>query len=214
MIERHIERARLGLFIHPECNRDQDEGAVEVSKLCSGLPALCSIILKSYQLPHPGIHRLAFDGQVRASEISKKVYKLLERGLVQIMFNDKRYHLSDVLGLSVIRITGKGPPQLVRLSYEKNQDTVQVFAVSSNQKILDGPTDSPQYIAVFGLGSELEQIRRSDLKKRRRSQTVPPLSSFLFQNVFIEDHLKGDSNNSLSTALAKLSSRYAPIEFL
>ena len=62
---------------------------------------------------------------------------------------------------------------------------------------------SLEYICVFGLSPETEKVRRMENETHRASV---PSSSFLFQNVSIED-LNDKSPDSLSKALIKLNSR-------
>jgi len=209
-IERHLEKASLSLFISREriCETKQcmnTDGHGFGNPYC-GLSGLCSILHSSIHLPHPGMQKLTFQGSVRATMLAKLASNLLERGLIQSLFNDKRLRVSDVVGLKIIRFCGKDTPKEVRFSCDSENSVVHVFDIVNNCQILDGSADSPEYVAVFGLSPETEKMRRIDNENHRKSQLVIPPSSFLFRNVSIEDHLNDQSPDSLSEALIKLTS--------
>jgi len=165
-------------------------------------------------LPHPAVQRLQFESSVRATVLAKMTFNFLERGLIQPLF-DKRLRVSDVSGLDVFRFCGKDIPKVVRFSCENHQNTVQVYDAINNSLIFDDPSDSPEYIAVFGLRQETGNMQKFDLEKRRKPQLAssPPPSSFLFRSVFVEDHLGDGRSDSLSSAIIKLVSS-SPHAFL
>jgi len=211
IIERHLERSRLGLrpFVHWENKRSNNEKIDPINKLCIGLPCLGSILQSSCTLPHPAVKKAEFNGNIRSTEIPKLLFSLLDR-MVYTMFDGKKRHINDVNGLNILRLCGSAKPRTVHLCPLAGHQTVHTVDASTNEILLENGAMSPQYISCYGLSYETENIRRDEIDRRKVSPHGIPSSSFLFQKVsIVDDH--SSRSDSLSNALSRcmLSTPYA-----
>ena len=143
-------------------------------------------VQSSLNIPHPAIRKFEFTGNVRSTDLSTLTFHLLDL-LLNNLFDGKKRHVNDVHGLQTVRMCNDIPPHLVRLYPLPSCPTVHTVDFSTNELILDNPAMTPRYISSFGLSLENENI---------------PISSFLFQKVFLIDN-----QGSLSHALTQLMNR-------
>lgn len=208
-IERHLERARVGLCSIPiEILSKKDKKSDKmllISKLCTGLPSLGGILMKSKDLPHPGIKQFDLGGNFPATRLAILAVSCLEKAILMPVFG-RRVGIKDISGLTTIRLSHL--PQIVKMRHISSDDNnISVEDSLTKSAIFDSPMDSPQYIFVYGLSKETEQIRRQDVQNRKKSKHVAPSSAFLFQKVSIDDYLSDEIQGSLSNALKILMNK-------
>lgn len=171
--------------------------ASSISALCPGCPSLGGILSVCETLPHPAIKKINLNWTANATELASLTLECLERGILSSLYGSKKIDSNDVIGLTTMRLQ-TGIPSLVRMKQLDN--AVQVLS-KGNMMLFDSPIESPQYIAVYGLSGETEKVRRNDVEENTQSKGAPPISSFLFQKVFIDHYLSDENPGSLSTAL-------------
>ncbi len=208
VIERHLERARLGLCRLPigivEDKKERNL-TLPISKICPGLTSLGSFLTTvSRSFPHPAVKKLDFYCAVKATEVASLSLHCLERCILGPLFgNKKKIGAKDIVGLQMLRVC-QSHTTSIDLKYSDPPKAVQVYSKDKNEVIIDRPMDSPQIIIVYGLNEKTEKVRRKDLMERTQSQYAPPPGSFLFQKVSIDDFLSDKMSGSLSNALNDL----------
>jgi hypothetical protein len=164
-----------------------------------------NMINGSFNLPHPAMRKVEFDGNVKSTDLSKLTFSLLDV-LISTLFDGKKRHINNVNGLQTVRLSGNTSPHVVRLLPLPGHQTVHTIDFSTNEMIHDSPAMNPQYISSYGLSLENENMLRSEIDKRKKSSNSVPSSSFLFQKVcLIDDNVQQD--DSLTNALTKLMKR-------
>lgn len=209
VIERHLERARLGL-LHFPIQTIEDQGGqnanltLPVSRICQGLPSLAGILSSTFNLPHPAVKKLDFPCRVKTTELASLFLNCLERGVLSPLFGSKKVGAKDIAGLQTLRLC-KSHSSLVELKHLEPFKYVQVYDKDTGSLIVDRPMDSPQFIAVYGLNEVTEKVRRKDILEKTQSQFSVPPGSFLFQKVSVDDYLDDRIPGSLSNALKELT---------
>ncbi len=152
-------------------------------------------------LPHPAAKQFILDGNVKATDLSKLAFNILDR-LVNALFDGKKYQLSDIQGIQTIRFCGKDDPQRVRLVHLPSHQLVRTVDSITNQMIFDNPALNLQYVSSFGLSVDGENITRESKERKKKHPSVP-VTSYVFQKVhhLFEENVQ---NGTLSDALIKL----------
>lgn len=212
VVERHLERARLGLCPVPSGILENNEGSnaslsLPISKICPGLPSFGGLLTNiCNNLPHPAMKKMHFPCTLKATDVATLSLNCLERGILNPLFSNRKVEAKDILGLQILRLC-RSHTNLVDLKHT-DPITVQVYDKSTNNMLLDRPMDSPQIIAVYGLNEKSEKVRRKDaFFERTQSQYAPPVTSFLFHKVSVDDYLSNKIPGSLSNALKQLMSK-------
>ena len=187
-MERHIERSKLSL------SSFMPEKVVGFGK----------IVQNMFDLPHPAMRKVEFNGNVKATDMSKLVFNILDH-LINAIFDGKKYHLNEINSIQTVRFCGKTSPCLVRLLSIPGHQAVHTIDLSSNELIQDNPAMNIQYISSFGLNIESEKLWRDEKETRKKSRLTVPSSCFLFEKVCLgDDHTP---IGSLSNATMKLKKR-------
>lgn len=186
-----LQSRQTPLLSSHAANVDEVEGqgtlarSVEINHLCRGVPALHSVIIRSFDLPHPALARIELkQNPVKATLLAPLTLSLLDQGLLEAIHSDKK---GSGLGcVSIIR-TSKFPAKtcnLVSLTRDTLAGSVRVSAINEKgqTKVIDRPMDSPEYIVAFGLGRQGEDIK--DTKKRRSSSLY---SQLVFRELVVEE---------------------------
>ena len=197
IMERYLEKVGLAprnqleeSFRHHELN--------PISKLCPGLPVLTRILSEYETLPHPGIKRISLKWCAKSTEVASLTLECVERAILASLYDKKRVEAQEIMGLEMIRLVRN---EAIFVNMKHGEASKPFVSNSDNLMVLDEPTDSPQFVVVYGLSKEIEITRRVSLEKRTHSKNFPPFSSFLFQKVSIDDFLAKDIPGSLSNAL-------------
>ena len=154
-IERHIESSQLGLLQNNKGEESSQYESLRRSKLESlnqtlpGLPALEDMMIIANSLPHPAITRVESNNMLRATVLANLTLELLEAMLSSVTPKKKGCDAVDIMrytvmeGFSLVKITKNNTHRYARVE------------LSGRGKVLrDKPTDSPEFIVVFGLNSE------------------------------------------------------------
>ena len=202
MIERHIEKARLGLLAGRKRSRPhsydiiQDHKYHEVNDRCPGIPLLGCILHLTHQLPNPTVKRCDFYGQLKATSLIGITVNLLENCLLPSLLNDRKCSLSEVKNVNIIRIS-ENKYSSIQVRRDPIREKILMYDSTTDERLCDNHDDNPEYICSFDI-----------LPSRGLGKiSTPPATSFLFQNVFIEDYLTSDQRGSLSHALQILKSK-------
>lgn len=177
--------------------------SAEIDHLCRGIPALHSIIVRSFDLPHPALARIVLKpNPVKATLLAPLTLSLLDQGLLEAIHSDRKG--SSNSSVSIIRTDSTCKSlakacELVSLTRDAVSGSVRVSTVNSKgqTKVIDRPMDSPEYIVAFGLGGQSEDM--SDSKKRRASNLY---SQLVFQELVVES----STEDQLAHKLAELKS--------
>ncbi len=203
--ERHLELARLGqcrLHVNTlEDARSLESKVLHISRLSPGLTSLGGILAISEKLPHPAIKKVQVSWTAKSTDLSSLTLDCLERGILLPLYGSKKIDASDVLGLRTIRVLNGSANEVKIKSVNPHGTNVMD---ENNVMILDSPTTSPQYLIIYGLSFETEEIRRREIVERTQIKGAPPITTFLFQKVSIDDYLSDSVDGSLSSALKEL----------
>lgn len=204
IVERYLEKTSIGPI-----ESSEDPVACKnpylLSKLCPGLPALTRLLSKGEALPHPGIKYISLKWSVRSVDVASLTLECLEKVVLASLYDKKRVDAQDVTGLELLRLAN-GESGFVNM--KQTESARAHVVIKENLMVIDKPIASPTYVAVYGLSRETEIMRRIGQEKRTHSKGSPPLSSFLFQKVSIDDFLAKDTPGSLSNALKTVMLKY------
>ena len=175
----------------------------EVDSLCKGIPALHSIISRSFDLPHPAVVKRELSIAMRASLNPSRVMpstllapltlSLLDDALLHELHPERRgSKLSYRGGAVIIRTAPAENAMLVTIDRDASTGSVRVAEKISKgrpRKVVDRATDSPEYIVAFGLGYSRENDDGDDnddtADKRRHSSAFR--SKLVFRELVVED---------------------------
>lgn len=151
-IERHLESSRLGLLQDEleECaqcegnNKSSEQTKLKsLNQMLPGLPTLENMICICHDLPSPAIAMVKNVSMLRATVLANLTLELLEAMLSSIVHKKKNFE-----GVDIIRYTEERA-SLVNITKSKNCARVELLG--RGKVLRDKPTDSPEYIVVFGL---------------------------------------------------------------
>lgn len=179
------------------CSRDVDS-------LCKGIPGLHSIISSSYDLPHPAVVKSELRKiPVKATLLAPLTLSLLD-GLTHDLQLERRGSCDAFRGgVVIIRTTPTDKARLVAIDRGASAGSVRVTEYNTDgrsRKLFDRVTDSPEYIAAFGLGHSREKEEDDGTDKKRRSSVLR--SRLVFRELVVED----PSENSFAKRLHDLKS--------
>lgn len=162
------------------------------------------LMCNACNLPHPAAKQFILDGNVKATDLSKLAFNILDR-LIYTLFDGKKYQLSDIQGIQTIRFCGMDDPQLVRLLPLPSHQLVCTVDSTTNQMIFDNPALNLQYVSSFGLSVDDENITRDSNERKKKPPSVP-VTMLIFQKVhhLFEENVQ---SGTLSDALIKLMKR-------
>jgi len=198
-IERHLERKQRGM-IRPS-NKPENPILSCVSELakkeaiediCPGLPALCSVLQSSCELPHPAILKSEHVGVVRSSAVASVALELLERTLLDELRSETRGKVSlTTEDLYLIRLSRTDRPQRVHFSWEgQNKAVVREHEALNGRErarvIRDTPIDCPEYLCFYYFPEW----------KADSSDAVDNFLPKLFEEVAVDDRT-GESSSPL-----------------
>ena len=182
----------------------------EVDSLCKGIPALHSIISRSFDLPHPAVVKRELSSKVaaKATLLAPLTLSLLDDALLHDLHPERRgSKLSYRGGAVIIRTAPAENAMLVTIDRDASTGSVRVAETISKgrpRKVVDRATDSPEYIVAFGLGYSRENDDGDDnddaADKRRH------LSAFRSKLVFRELVVEDPSEDSFSKRLRDFKS--------
>jgi hypothetical protein len=200
VIERHIEKARLGLLVNKHENSaliGQDQKYKAIDQKCPGLPHLGCILHMTHQLPNPTVKRCDFYGMLQTTSLIGLTINLLEHCLLPALFNDRKATVADVKGITILRII-RDSCSSIQCRRDPIRESVTMYDSVTEERLFDYHDDSPEYVCTFDLLSSRVFGKYSS----------PPATSFLFQKVFVEDYLTNENESgSLSHALMILKSQ-------
>ena len=167
----------------------------EVDSLCKGIPALLSIISRSFDLPHPAVVKRELSSKVaaKATLLAPLTLSLLDDALLHDLHPERRgSKLSYRGGAVIIRTAPAENAMLVTIDRDASTGSVRVAETISKgrpRKVVDRATDSPEYIVAFGLGYSRENDDGDDnddaADKRRHSSAFR--SKLVFRELVVED---------------------------
>ena len=136
--EKHIRSVRLGKFKSNILRSgNSNKLAFKLQELFCGLPELTSCCLSLNSLPHPAIGMFEEVGPFKASRLCQLTRDVLES------LTNQRQRIIEKKGIKTLRIC--------------NENKHAFFDIFNDQRAVDRPTDSPQYIAVYGLCGDTEK---------------------------------------------------------
>ena len=169
-VERQIEKSKRkalrplismgGRKTHSSFSTDEDRMRA-VDNICTGLPALISMLEKSHDLPHPAVARIEFPGVIRASSVATTTLELLERGISKPLAADPIN--SGNSDLCVVRLSRSEMPRVVSLDWDSANRNAVVKAGSDDalEVIRDNHCTCPEYLCFYcwtNFGKEDEEI--------------------------------------------------------
>ncbi|KAL7542994.1 hypothetical protein ACHAXR_012278 [Thalassiosira sp. AJA248-18] len=159
-IERHLDSSRLGLLCSKPHKFSQYEGKTsEVSKSISlnqalpGYQTVVDMMSIANDLPHPAIVCVQNKRMLRATVLANLTLELIEAMFGSIVHKKKTFE-----GIDVIRYTDKDGASIVNIAKEDSpKKCARVNLPEKGKAIKDKPTDSPEYIVVFGLNGQSQK---------------------------------------------------------
>lgn len=157
-IELHLESCRLGLVqsdVMEESQTSSEKKLDCLNRTLGGYPVLEKMISIAADLPHPAIAKVNNTGNLRATVLANLTFELLE-GMLASIANKKR--IAD--GVDIMRYTpGEGKASLVKITRDYAHPKCCRVEQSGKEVALvrDKPTDSPEYIAVYGFNNESQK---------------------------------------------------------
>ena len=191
-IERHLESCRLGLLYDKPKGCNQYEGSyVEqtkselINQVLPGLQGLEDMISIAHDLPHPAVSRIQHNSMLRATVLIDLTLDLLTK-LSLIVHTRKVFE-----GIDIIRYTNKDGAALVNIVKDNtSRNSARVVIPAKGTALRDKPTDSPEYIVVFGLTG------------KNRKNHIDASHHQFFEQVYIQSTQQETSN--FSQALSRI----------
>ncbi|KAL7554217.1 hypothetical protein ACHAWF_017632 [Thalassiosira exigua] len=192
-IERHIESACLGLLrVEPQrshCETTEEAKVKALNQALPGITVLEDLLKHSSALPHPAIVSVQKETTLRSTILAKLTLDMLE-AILNLIVNKQ----SIFKWAHIVRFTDNDGASLVNITHsEKNSARVEL---SGERKVVtDKPTDSVEYIAVFGLNGAMgrEEPGNSDMK-----------SNHFFKHVNVQVSTSTAEASAFSQALSRL----------
>ena len=206
IIERHIQRAQLGLLRHntstvvrnePQTFSSENERKHIANDMVPGFPHLVDLLNASHDLPHPAIEKLKLEGVIKASSVATVALGLLEKCLNALLRKETKHCASNISGLSgtvVIRSARDQRPKIVNLSWDSQGEAARVTESKSgiSSTAQDSPIECPEYICFYGCNCYSDG--------ESKDAALSP-SAMCFREVMIEDD---SSENPFTEALLTL----------
>ena len=159
-IEKQLERQQRGLLrIPPEKQvppADEDAKRRQIiNQIVPGLPFLARLYEIAYEIPHPAVQKISFDGVIRSSSVARVALKLLETLIEPIRREMKGSSQFDILGhVHVIRLSRGAIATKVKLSWSRDKRTCLVHSLATDswgagKPIVDSHIDCPHYYIWF-----------------------------------------------------------------
>lgn len=149
-----------------------------LEEICPGLSSLQHMLENSYELPHPGISRVAHHGVIRSSTVATKTLEMLDTCILGALSKDSA--TGEVLkkarsGLRVIRLSRSSLPELVDVPWDSGKKGVTTYGtrnMSNNRPVHDSPIDCPEYICFFRTRQYEEKSQGIDPKFQLSSEVM------------------------------------------
>jgi hypothetical protein len=212
LIERHIQRAQLGLLRPPPTMSDaglsrtsmsDKERNVIVDTLKPGYPHLLEMIDNAHKLPHPAIEKLEMSGVIKASSVATVALGMVEKCLNGLIWKDRQSatHVHEPSESFVIRLSRTQKPALVDLSWDPRREEARVSESESGlaSYMRDSPIDSPEYLCFYRFN------HYSDNAGKGVSVLSP--STMFFREVIIDGRSDGKRDNLFVEVLKSLRER-------
>lgn len=219
VIERHIERAQLGLLRHSPAQNAEEitcqsasfsnkEQRMMIDSLEPGFPLLFDILDGSHDLPHPAVEKLELGGVIKASSVASVALSMLEKCLngLGLVRKESQHSLEsqvqELSGTTIIRLSRTRPPTPVNLFWDSSRNSARAMMLESNNKssnVQDSPIDCPEYLCVYC-------FNHYSSDEECKATTLSP-SSMCFREVMVDDKSDGKKGVPFVDALLSLRER-------
>jgi hypothetical protein len=219
VVERHIERAQLGLLRHsPAYNTEEimchrasfsnKERRMVIDSLKPGFPLLFDILDGSHGLPHPAIEKLELGGVIKASSVASVALSMLEKCLNDLGLVQKEsqrsleFQVPALSGTSIIRLSRTRPPTPVNLVWDASRKSARAVTLESDiesSNVQDSPIDCPEYLCFYCFNHYLSDDECN--------ATALSPSNMCFREVMVDDKSDGRKGVPFVDALLSLRER-------
>jgi hypothetical protein len=210
--ERHLERSRTGMLLlsphfRSQSNFEREDREKALDSFCRGLPSLIRMAKIASDLPHPGFEMVSIGEPVRATILAKLTLDILERAILNLMFNEKKVNLDDCPDMVILRLCKGQEQRLVHLSRDSSRKGVCLADKNdlSMKTLKDTPLLSPEYVCIFGFDKEFSaDTRPGDIDTPPKTRFKPPDSAHLFSNVLVGRTTNGSKSKIIHDSIMRL----------